>query len=84
MNPRVTEVKAIKNYHLELSFTNGEKKVFDMNPYLNTGLFVQLKNESLFASVKCVMGSIQWQNGLDLCPDMLYEEGVASSAEVKL
>jgi hypothetical protein len=28
----------------------------------------------MFASVVCNMGSIQWQNGLDLCPDTLYEE----------
>jgi hypothetical protein len=76
MNPRVTEVKPKVDYQLELTFSNEEKRVFDMKPYLNTGRFAELKNESLFASVKCVMGSIQWQNGLDLCPDTLYEESV--------
>ena len=45
-----------------------------MKPFLNTGQFIQLKNEAMFASVVCTMGSIQWQNGLDLCPDMLYED----------
>lgn len=76
MNPRVTNVKPTEDYILELTFSNGEKKVFDVKPYLNTGLFVQLKNEAMFASVICAMGSIQWQNGLDLCPDTLYEESV--------
>jgi hypothetical protein len=74
MNPRVTEVKPAINFKLELTFSNGEKRVFDMKPYLNTGQFVQLKNKTMFASVVCTMGSIQWQNGLDLCPDMLYED----------
>jgi hypothetical protein len=76
MNPRVTKVKPVKNFQLELTFSDGEMRVFDMKPYLNTGLFVQLKNEAMFASVICAMGSIQWQNGLDLCPDTLYEESV--------
>ena len=74
MNPHVTDVKPAIDYQLELTFSNGEKKVFDMKPYLNIGRFVQLKNEAMFASVVCTMGSIQWQNGLDLCPDMLFEE----------
>jgi len=76
MNPRVTEVKPAIDFQLELTFSNGEKRVFDMKPYLNIGRFVQLKNEAMFASVVCTMGSIQWQNGLDLCPDTLYEESV--------
>jgi hypothetical protein len=76
MNPRVTKVKPVINFQLELTFSNGEEKVFDMKPYLNTGRFIQLKNEAMFASVLCTMGSIQWQNGLDLCPDTLYEDSV--------
>jgi hypothetical protein len=76
MNPRVTKVKPVINFQLELTFSNGEEKVFDMKPYLKTGRFTELKNEALFASVVCTMGSIQWQNGLDLCPDTLYEDSV--------
>jgi hypothetical protein len=74
MNPRVTKVRAADNYHLELTFTNGETKIFDVKPFLNTGLFVELKEKEVFQSVQCTLGSIQWQNGLDLCPDTLYEE----------
>jgi hypothetical protein len=76
MNPRVRDVKPVANFQLELTFSNGEIRVFDMKPYLSTGLFVQLKNETIFASVVSTMGSIQWKNGLDLCPDTLYEDSV--------
>jgi len=76
MNPRVTEVKPTIDFQLELTFSNGENRVFDMKPYLNIGRFVQLQNEAMFASVVCTMGSIQWQNGLDLCLDTLYEDSV--------
>ncbi len=76
MNPRVAEVKLADDYHLEIIFLSGERKIFDVTPYLNAGQFVQLKNKALFASVKCTMGNIQWKNGLDLCPDTLYEDSV--------
>jgi len=76
MNPRVTKVKPARDFKLELIFSNRENRVFDMKPYLNIGRFVQLQNEAMFASVVCTMGSIQWQNGLDLCPDTLYEDSV--------
>ena len=74
MNSRVTEVRTERDFKLKLTFTNGEKRVFDVKPYLNTGRFAELKNDAMFSSVVCSLGSIQWQNGLDLCPDTLYEE----------
>ena len=74
MNPRVIDVKPEKNFSLLLTFSNGEKKRFDVNPYLGIGIFKDLKDLSLFNSVKPFLGSIQWANGLDLCPDTLYTE----------
>jgi hypothetical protein len=79
MNPRVVSVKPGKNYTLEISFTNGELKSYDVKPLLNTGLFKELKNPALFNSVRPVMGSIQWENGLDLCPDTLYLDSINTS-----
>lgn len=76
MNPRIIDVKPEKDYRLKLFFTNGEIKIFDVKPYLTTGLFEELKDISLFNSVKPFMDSIQWNNGLDLCPDTLYLESI--------
>lgn len=75
MNPRVVDVKPEKDFSLLVTFNNGEMKRFDVKPYLNIGVFRDLKDESLFNSVKPFLGSIQWANGLDLCPDTLYTEG---------
>jgi len=74
MNPRIINVIASNDYTLTLTFTNGEIKIFDMKPYLDKGIFKELKNKSLFNSVKPVLGSVQWKNGQDLCPDTLYLE----------
>jgi len=75
MNPRVTTVKPGHDYTLQITFNNGEEKSFDVKPYLEIGLFKELKDASMFNSVKLFLGSIQWANGLDVCPDTLYFEG---------
>ncbi|NCO56417.1 MAG: DUF2442 domain-containing protein [Bacteroidetes bacterium CG02_land_8_20_14_3_00_31_25] len=74
MNPRVTNVKPEQDFNLLITFSNGEVKSFDVKPYLGIGLFKELKDLSLFNSVKPFLGSIQWSNGIDLCPDTLYLE----------
>jgi hypothetical protein len=74
MNPRVINVNPEHNYLLLLTFSNGEVKRFDVNPYLGIGIFTELKDIHLFNSVKPCLGSIQWANGVDLCPDTLYLE----------
>lgn len=74
MNPRVANVEPKKDYLLYITFTNGEVKCFDVKPYLHIGVFKELNDLSIFNSVKPFLGSIQWSNGLDLCPDTLYLE----------
>jgi hypothetical protein len=76
MNPRVKEVKPGKNFTLILVFDNGEKRIFDVKPYLDKGVFRELKNPQFFNSVRPFLGSIQWKNGQDLCPDMLYLDSI--------
>jgi len=74
MNPRVTNVKPTQNFMLQITFTNGEVKIFDVKPYLGIGIFRDLQDISVFNSVKPLLGSIQWSNGVDFCPDTLYLE----------
>ena len=76
MNPRVKEVKPNADYTLTIVFTNGEVKLFDAKPYLDKGIFQELRDKTLFNSVKPFLGSIQWQNGQDFCPDTLYLESL--------
>jgi len=72
MTPNIIDVKAQDNYEILLSFENGEKKVFDMKPYIDKGFFKQLQDKTYFKTVKPYFDSIQWANGQDLSPDTLY------------
>lgn len=77
MNPRVKKVTPNSDFTINLTFENGEQKIFDVKPYLNKGIFQELKDPQKLYSVKPCLGSIQWQGGQDLCPDTLYLESVA-------
>ncbi len=48
---------------------------YDEKP-IEKGVFKELKNPTLFNTVKPFHGSIQWIHEQDFCPDTLYEEGV--------
>jgi hypothetical protein len=73
----VSKAKALENYKLELTFENKEVKIFDVKPYLHTGLFKTLKDKNLFKMVKVSFDSIEWPNGVDLDPEVLYEKSTS-------
>ncbi len=73
MNPRIVKVVPEENYRLCLEFDNGERREFDVTPYLDRGIFSELKEPSYFHRVAASMGTVQWLNGQDFCPDTLYE-----------
>ena len=72
MNPRVVAVHPHNDFMLTLTFENGEVRRFDVKPYLDKGIFRELKDPGIFNTVKAILGSIQWQGGQDFCPDTLY------------
>ena len=76
----VKKVKPLDDFKLLLTFFNDEEKIFDMSSYLDHGLFAELKNESMFRSVHVCFDSIEWANGVDICPEVLYEESVPVTA----
>ena len=74
MNPRVVNVTPEENYGLLLEFTNGERREFDVSPYLDKGIFTQLREKSYFQRARVSMGTVEWPKGQDFCPDTLFEE----------
>ena len=79
MSLGVKEVKPIDNYKLILTFENNEVKIFDMIPYLDKGIFQELKDENLFKAVKVSFDSIEWPNEADIDPETLYEDSISYS-----
>ena len=76
MHYAVINVTPQENYFLRLEFQNGEKKLFDMKPYLSMGIFQELKDINLFNSVRVSFDSIEWANQADIDPEVLYIDGL--------
>ncbi len=74
--PRASEVEALEDYNLLVTFTNGEKRIFDFKPYLSMKPFEELKSKTLFNTVRIAGLSIEWLHGQDICPDELYYDSV--------
>ncbi|MCX7012933.1 MAG: DUF2442 domain-containing protein [Candidatus Sumerlaeota bacterium] len=75
MNPYVDQVHPLDDYRLEVVFENGERRIFDVKPYLQRGVFVRLQNRAACRGARVVAGSVEWPGGVDLSYDTLYLEG---------
>jgi hypothetical protein len=62
----------MENYILLVTFSDNDKRLFDMKPYLELKPFDQLKNKILFQAVRIGGLSVEWATGQDICPDELY------------
>ena len=69
----VIKVEPLKDYKLLLTFNNNEKKIKDMKPYLDKGVFKKLKNINFFNTVEIKFGTISWCENIDMCADSLYD-----------
>ena len=69
----IKDVKPVKDYSLILTFENGEKRKFDMKPYLEIGIFKELKDITKFNTVHLSFDTIEWDNEADLDPEDLYK-----------
>jgi hypothetical protein len=73
----IKDVKPLKDYKLIITFENGEVKIFDVKPYLDTGMFKDLRDIKIFNAVKVSFDTIEWGNGLDIDPEEVYENSNA-------
>jgi hypothetical protein len=80
MNPRVKKVIPTEGYELILTFTNGEKGVYDCLDLIDFGVFQELKDKSYFKQVKVLDGTVAWPHEQDICPDTLYLDSKKENA----
>ena len=82
MSPLVRRVCPAADFTLEVEFETGERRLFDVTPYLHRGVFVRLQDRTVFRSARVVAGSVEWPGGVDLSYDTLYLEAQPSTADL--
>lgn len=73
-------VKPLPNYRLYVEVEDGRRGVFDMKPYLDLGVFRELKDEHYFKQVGILFGAVTWPHEQDIAPETLIEEMVPVDA----
>ena len=63
-----------EDFTLLLSFSDGEKKIFNVSPYLNKGVFKELTDFNYSRRVKPFFGGVGWPHEQDFSADTLYLE----------
>ena len=72
MNPDVKVAEPLADYKLRIQFVNDELKEFDVTPFLDKGIFSELKDKDYFKQVRVAFGSVEWPNQQDFSKDTLY------------
>ena len=71
---RVTAVRALPTYRLEIEFSDGVRGVLDYEDRLFGPMMEPLRDPARFAEVGLdEFGVICWPNGADLAPDAIYD-----------
>lgn len=71
----VRSVTVLEDFQVRLEFDDGVQKVVDLAPLLRGPIFEPLRqNPDLFRAVRVdeELGTIVWDNGADIDPDVLY------------
>ena len=80
----VRAVTPLDGFRVLLGFSTGEEKTVDLEPLLRGPVFEPLReNPELFRRVRVdeESGTIVWENGADIDPDVLYGSQVPAWME---
>lgn len=73
---QVVAVTAKERYVICVRFADGVEGTIDLSPLIGHGVFAQLADQDIFAQVHVdpITHTVAWPQGIDLCPDTLYED----------
>jgi len=72
----VISVTPHQDFHLDLVFVNGERRIFDMRPLLEIKPWNRIASLPLFERVKVNYGTVVWPGEIDVAPETLYDLSV--------
>ena len=73
---KVTNVEYVKDFTMNLEFSDGVQKQVDFYPLLKGKRFEPLKDKNNFIQFGLTDWTLEWYNGVDFAPEYLYEVGI--------
>lgn len=72
-NIKITDVKALDDMMMIITFSTGENRLFDAT-ILDGPVFEVLKDKNIFKNCSLEFGVVTWMNGdVDCAPEFIYE-----------
>jgi hypothetical protein len=71
MIPDVIDFEILTDYKIRITLSNGSKGIFDVTPYLDRGIFKELKDYNYFKRARIEFGTITWPNEQDFSPETI-------------
>ena len=70
---RVRAAEPLEGFKVLVTFENGSRREIDLEPFLRGPVFAPLrKDPAKFRAIKIEGGTVAWENGADIDPDVLY------------
>jgi hypothetical protein len=67
----VKKVKPLDDYRLYVEIEDGRSGIFDVKPYLDKGVFRELKDVHYFNQVDILFGAVTWPHEQDIASETL-------------
>jgi hypothetical protein len=71
MIPDVIEFEILPKHKIRVVLSNGNRGIFDVTPYLDRGIFKELKDYNYFKRARIEFGTITWPNEQDFSPETI-------------
>lgn len=70
---RIIQSTPLVDRKVQLKFEDGLDKIVDLSPFLRGPIFAEIRhNDAMFRAIIIEGGTISWENGADIDPDVLY------------
>ncbi|PKY12255.1 hypothetical protein B1757_00030 [Acidithiobacillus marinus] len=70
----VRTVVPLSDYRIYVEIADGRRGIFDLKPYLDRGVFRELRDQHYFRQVGILFGAVTWPHEQDIAPETLLEE----------
>jgi hypothetical protein len=71
--PRVIDAEYMKDYIINIVFSNGKTGKVDFQSFVGEGIFKPLQDVTFFQKFFVDGWTISWPNGADIAPETLYK-----------
>ena len=71
---KVKSVEPAENYKLRIVLSDNRKGLFDVTPYLDKGVFRELKDQEYFRRVRAAYGGVVWPHEQDFSAETIQHE----------